>query len=65
MLVQEALDNAMKGRTSIVIAHRMSTIRSCNRICVLHRGKVVEDGTYEELMSIPDGHFVRLAAGIA
>jgi ABC-type multidrug transport system fused ATPase/permease subunit len=57
LTVQEALEKAMQGRTSIVIAHRMSTIRSCSRICVLHRGKVVEDGTYEDLMQIPGGHF--------
>lgn len=39
----------MEGRTCIVIAHRMSTIMKCDRIVVLHKGRVVEDGTYEEL----------------
>ena len=52
----------MKGRTSIVIAHRLSTIKKCNRIVVLHNGRVVEDGTYEELHNKPDGHFARLEA---
>jgi ABC-type multidrug transport system fused ATPase/permease subunit len=64
-IVQQALDRAMEGRTSVVIAHRMTTIKKCNRIVVLHRGKVVEDGTYEELTSIKDGHFARLEKGIA
>ena len=64
-IVQQALDRAMEGRTSVVIAHRMSTIKKCNRIVVVHKGKVVEDGTYEELTQIKDGHFARLEAGIA
>ena len=55
----------MEGRTSIVIAHRMSTIEKCNRIVVLHKGQVVEDGTFEELSDRPNGHFAKLKAGIA
>ena len=55
----------MIGRTSIVIAHRLSTIMKCDRIVVVHKGKVVEDGTYEELSAKEDGHFKRLKAGIA
>ena len=62
-IVQQALDRAMEGRTSVVIAHRMSTIKKCNRIVVLHKGKVVEDGTYEELSAKPDGHFAKLERG--
>jgi len=54
----------MQGRTSIVIAHRMSTIKTCNRIIVLHKGKVVEDGTYAELVR-KNGYFAKLEAGIA
>ncbi len=64
-IVQQALDRAMENRTSVVIAHRMTTIKKCNRIVVLHKGRVVEDGTYEELTKIKDGHFARLEAGIA
>lgn len=56
-IVQQALDKAMEGRTCVVIAHRMSTIKKCQRIVVLHKGKVVEDGSYEELTKIKDGHF--------
>ena len=55
----------MVGRMSIVIAHRLSTIMKCDRIVVIHKGKVVEDGTYDELSAKPDGHFSKLKAGIA
>jgi ABC-type multidrug transport system fused ATPase/permease subunit len=48
-LVQDALDKLMKGRTSIVIAHRLSTVRDADRILVLDKGTVVESGTHDEL----------------
>jgi len=51
-LVQEALENLMKNRTVIVIAHRLSTIKNADLICVLHNGKIVEQGTHEELMKL-------------
>lgn len=49
-LVQEALENLMKNRTSLVIAHRLSTIKNADIICVLHKGKIVEQGTHQELI---------------
>ncbi|SFF64572.1 ABC transporter ATP-binding protein [Sunxiuqinia elliptica] len=49
-LVQEALENLMKNRTSLVIAHRLSTIKNADVICVLHKGKIVEHGTHQELI---------------
>ena len=49
-LVQQALDDVMKDRTSIVIAHRLATVRSVDRICVLQNGQIVETGSHEDLL---------------
>ncbi len=51
-LVQDALENLMKNRTSLVIAHRLSTVRNADLICVFHEGKIVERGTHEELLAL-------------
>ncbi len=59
-LVQDALNTLMHGRTSVVIAHRLSTIRKANRIIVVDQGRVVEHGTHEELMAIPEGLYHRM-----
>ena len=50
-LIQEALERLMKGRTTFVIAHRLSTLRNADRLFVLEKGKNVESGTHEELMA--------------
>lgn len=52
LLVQQALNNLMKNRTSIVIAHRLSTIFSADKIVVLEEGKIVEQGTHQELIQL-------------
>jgi ATP-binding cassette, subfamily B, bacterial len=59
-LIQEAMERLMAGRTSIVIAHRLSTVRMLDRILVFERGKVVEEGTHEELVRCEGGTYRRL-----
>jgi ATP-binding cassette subfamily B protein len=59
-LIQEAMERLMAGRTSIVIAHRLSTVRMLDRILVFDRGRVVEEGTHEELVRREDGTYRRL-----
>lgn len=60
-VVQEALDNLMQGRTSVIIAHRLATIKEVDCIYVIEHGQVIERGTHEELASIPDGAYSSFA----
>ncbi|RKZ20240.1 ABC transporter ATP-binding protein, partial [bacterium] len=49
-LVQEALYRVIEGRTSIIIAHRLATLKRVDRVIVIHNGKLIEEGTHEELI---------------
>lgn len=60
-LVQNALDTLMEGRTSIIIAHRLSTVRNVDNIYVLDQGKIIESGSHDHLMMDPDGTYSQLA----
>ena len=59
-LIQEAMVRLMEGRTTIVIAHRLSTVRALDRLMVFDAGKVVEEGTHAALVARPDGIYRRL-----
>lgn len=60
-LVQEALEELMKGRTSLIIAHRLATIRNADKIVVIEGGKVIEAGTHQELLSLDKGMYKHLS----
>lgn len=61
-LVQSALNHLMQGRTSIIIAHRLSTIREVDKIIVIDKGKVVEEGSHQQLINIEGGIYKSLTA---
>lgn len=58
--IQEGLIRLMKGRTSFIVAHRLSTIRNADQVLVLHNRRIIESGTHEELMSRPGGFYAKL-----
>lgn len=65
--IQESLEKLMKGRTTFIIAHRLSTVRKADKILVLKKGRMVEVGKHEDLIKIPNGvyrHFYELQIGL-
>ena len=59
-LIQRATEKITKGRTSIVIAHRLATIRNADKIIVMDQGKIVEEGNHKELLKISNGYYRNL-----
>ncbi len=60
LLVQQALDKLVKGRTTIVVAHRLSTIRNADRIYVIENGSVTQEGTHASLIKKKTGTYAKL-----
>ncbi len=59
-IITASLDELMRGRTTFIIAHRLSTVRRADKILVFKEGEIVESGTHDELVNLPDGHYRRL-----
>lgn len=59
-IVQEALDRIMTNRTTVIVAHRLSTVRNADTIAVIHQGSLVEKGTHHELLKDPEGAYSQL-----
>jgi ATP-binding cassette, subfamily B, bacterial len=60
VLIQQAMERLMMGRTTLVVAHRLSTVRALDRLLVLDKGKVIEEGSHDALIKLENGLYRRL-----
>jgi len=60
VLIQQAMERLMVGRTTVVVAHRLSTVRALDRLLVLDKGRIAEEGSHEKLIQLDNGLYRRL-----
>jgi ATP-binding cassette subfamily B protein len=60
VLIQQAMERLMVGRTTLVVAHRLSTVRALDRLLVLDKGRIAEEGSHEKLIQLHNGLYRRL-----
>ncbi|KKR75519.1 MAG: ABC transporter related protein, partial [Parcubacteria group bacterium GW2011_GWB2_40_8] len=60
MIIQKSLEELMQGRTTFIIAHRLSTVRKADKIIVFEKGGIMEQGKHDELIRVPDGVYRKL-----